>query len=183
VARLFTVLGATLIDTDQISRGRHCAGTALQASSSASARRAGPGWHPGPPRLRQIAFADAQARADLEAITHPAILARLPEAADPRRSVPAHRRSAAAETGTRHDYDRVLVVDCEPQLQLRRLMVRDGLTAADAQRMIDAQATREARLAIADDVIRNDGDVDQLAAQVEALHARYLAQAGVSAGR
>ena len=87
-----------------------------------------------------------------------------------------------AETGTQDDYDRVLVVDCDPQLQLRRLMARDGLAEADARRMIGAQADREARLAIADDVIRNDGDLAALAGQVQVLHAQYLAQAAAVAG-
>ena len=81
------------------------------------------------------------------------------------------------ETGTQRDYDRTLVVDCDPQQQLLRLMARDGLGEDEARRMLTAQATREARLAIADDVIRNDGDVGQLAAQVQTLHERYLALA------
>ena len=56
-------------------------------------------------------------------------------------------------------------------------MARDRMGQSDALRMISAQAAREARLAIADDVIRNDGDINALAAQVQALHQRYLAQA------
>jgi dephospho-CoA kinase len=63
------------------------------------------------------------------------------------------------------------------------LMARDGLGLVEAQRMIEAQASREARLAIADDVVRNSSDIGQLAAQVQALHERYLAIAGSTAGR
>jgi dephospho-CoA kinase len=73
-------------------------------------------------------------------------------------------------------------VDCEPQLQLRRLMARDGLDQADALRMIGAQSPRAARLAIAHDVIRNDGDLAALAAQVQQLHAQYLQLAASATG-
>ena len=95
-----------------------------------------------------------QARADLEAITHPRSAHEVAELGatlgGPYQLIAV---PLLAETGTAGDYDRVLVVDCDPQLQLQRLMLRDGRRRADAQRMIDAQATREARLAIADDVI------------------------------
>ena len=82
-----------------------------------------------------------------------------------------------AETGTQDDYDRVLVVDCEPQLQLRRLMARDGTGRSRCPAHDRRPGDRAARLAIADDVIRNDGDIAALAAQVQDLHARYLSLA------
>src|SRR5690606_5748554 len=113
---------------------------------------------------------------DLEAIMHPAIRAEVA------------RRCAAAggpyqlvaipllvETGTAGDYDRVLLVDASPEVQLRRLMLRDGVSADAARRMLAAQAPREARRAAAHDIIDNDGEVAHLAPQVEALHRRYLA--------
>ena len=75
-------------------------------------------------------------------------------------------------------FDRVLVVDCEPELQLARLQARDGSTARQAaQRMLAAQATREQRLAVADDVIQNNGDIAALRDQVEKLHRQYSAAA------
>jgi dephospho-CoA kinase len=61
-------------------------------------------------------------------------------------------------------------------------MARDQLAEADARRMIGAQADREARLAIADDVIRNAGDITHLAGQVQDLHARYLALTATTTG-
>jgi dephospho-CoA kinase len=67
----------------------------------------------------------------------------------------------------------VLVVDCDPAIQLRRLMLRDRIDEAAARRMIEAQIPREARLALADDVIHNEGDVSMVASQVEALHKAY----------
>ncbi|RYG68814.1 dephospho-CoA kinase, partial [bacterium] len=85
-----------------------------------------------------------------------------------------------AESGRRGDYDRVLVVDCPAELQVRRLVVRDGSSEAEARAILAAQASREARLAIADDVIANTGDLPGLARAVEDLHARYLALAASS---
>lgn len=180
VARLFEALGAKLIDTDQIARDIvQPPSPVLQQlverfgkgilATDGSLDRAG---------LRQIAFADGGARAELEAIMHPAIRAtvaqRSAEAGGPYQLIAV---PLLAETGTADQYDRVLLVDCDPQLQLRRLMLRDGMQAADAQRMLDAQAARAARLAIAHDVIRNDGDIAALAPQVESLHRSYLQRA------
>jgi dephospho-CoA kinase len=79
-----------------------------------------------------------------------------------------------AETATAREYDRVLVVDTDPDTQLLRLMQRDGVDVATARRMLAAQATRADRNAIADDIITNNADIAALAAQVEALHRRYL---------
>ncbi|WP_333622188.1 dephospho-CoA kinase, partial [Stenotrophomonas indicatrix] len=81
------------------------------------------------------------------------------------------------EVGGRQAYpwlDRVLLVDAPEAVQHARLMQRDGIDAALADQMIAAQATRAQRLALADDVVVNDGHPDDLQAQVEQLHARYL---------
>ena len=77
------------------------------------------------------------------------------------------------ETRGADRFDRVLVVDCEPELQLARLQARDGMTREQAQRMLAAQVTREQRLAVADDVILNNGDIANLRDQVEKLHRQY----------
>ena len=79
-----------------------------------------------------------------------------------------------AEKSLKSRYDRVLVIDCDPELQRRRLVVRDGSTLAEAQAILDAQASRAQRLALADDVIVNTGEIRDLATQVEALHEKYL---------
>lgn len=178
VAQLFVARGARLIDTDQIARDIVTPPSAVlerivarfgpqMLTASGTLDRA---------RLRREAFADPQARADLEAITHPAIhaeVARLSAALGGPYQIVAV--PLLVETGTHDDYDRVLVVDVRPQTQRRRLMLRDGLDAAAADRMLAAQASREQRLAIADDVIDNEGDTTALATQVEQLHRRYLA--------
>jgi dephospho-CoA kinase len=87
------------------------------------------------------------------------------------------------ETSGESRFDRVLVVDCEPELQLARLMARDGTRRDEAQRMLAAQATREERLAVANDVIHNDGDIASLRGQVEKLHRQYVIAAKAQADK
>jgi dephospho-CoA kinase len=86
------------------------------------------------------------------------------------------------ETGTQQDYDRVLVVDCDPATQRARLMARDGIGPEEASRIINAQVPRAARLAVADDVLVNEAGIAALAPQVEALHRRYVALAQTLSG-
>ena len=131
--------------------------------------------------LRERIFASAQERQALEAITHPAIRQLLRDACE---AAPGPYAIAAipllTEAGGRQQYpwlDRILVVDVPVAVQHARLMQRDGIDAALADRMIAAQASREARLALADDVVVNDGEPEQLQAEVERLNAAYRALA------
>ncbi|MGY0797700.1 dephospho-CoA kinase [Lysobacter sp. A286] len=127
--------------------------------------------------MRERVFADAGARSKLEAIIHPRVRAwlhALCEAADGPYAIAAI--PLLAEGGGRTAYpwlDRILVVDAPVQVQRERLIKRDGVDLALAESMIAAQATRAQRLAIADDVIINDGPLDALDAHVEALDRRY----------
>lgn len=79
-----------------------------------------------------------------------------------------------AESGEYNWVDRVLVVDVPREMQIERLLRRDGITRELAESMLDAQASREQRLALASDVIDNSGSLDSLDAAVENLHRRYL---------
>jgi dephospho-CoA kinase len=128
-------------------------------------------------RMRRLAFGDARARARLESILHPLIRAA------------AARRAAAAtspyvilmipllvESGRpRARCDRILVVDCREEEQVRRVMLRSNLSREEVHTIIAAQASRAARLRRADDVIDNSGEPSRLAPQVAALHRRYRA--------
>ncbi len=183
VAGQFAALGVPVIDLDQVAREVVAPGTALldqvlrrfgdplRRADGSLDRRA----------LRAIVFADPAARAELEALLHPAIRARtaaLSAAADgPYQIIVV---PLLAETGAASRYDRVLLVDCDEQLQRQRLQQRDGIDATQAAAMLAAQATRQQRLAITDDVIRNDGGVAELVAEVGRLHHRYLGLAGAS---
>ena len=127
--------------------------------------------------LRARVFQNDEERRALEAILHPAIRARL-------RSICTEATGPYAiatiplltEAGGRAGYpwlDRIVVVDVLPDMQKARLMQRDGIDAALADKMIAAQASRAQRLALADDVVVNDGDIAHLQEAVAELDARY----------
>lgn len=126
--------------------------------------------------MRERVFADPDARRKLEAIIHPRVRAWL------RRRVGMDRGPYCMlaipllfENQDDYDWvDRVLVVDAPEALQIERLTRRDGVTREAAQRVLEAQSTRAQRVAIADDVILNDGEESALDARVAALHERYL---------
>ena len=124
-------------------------------------------------------FADADARARLEAILHPrireALLAILGTLNAPYVVLVI---PLLVEAGWQDLVDRVLVIDAPESLQRERLMRRDGLSAAEADALLAAQANRATRRAAADDLVPNDGDLDALRARIEGLHRRYLALAG-----
>ncbi|ALS93973.1 dephospho-CoA kinase [Xanthomonas oryzae] len=127
--------------------------------------------------LRKVVFADPRQRKALEAITHPAIRAELQRAAQAAKSPYAIVAiPLLAEAGGRTAYpwlDRILVVDAPIELQHARLMRRDGSTPELADQMIAAQASREQRLALADDVVVNDEQPAQLIRAAHDLDARY----------
>jgi dephospho-CoA kinase len=176
-AKFFGALGVPILDSDQVAREVVEPG---QPPLERLVERFGrgiltPDGHLDRPALRNIVFSDPKARADLENLTHPAIGAAM------------EARSAAAggpyqilviplliEKNLGSQVNRVLVVDCEQELQIRRLHTRDGSTRAQAQAILDAQVSRSARLKAADDVIRNDADMGAVQTQVAELHARYL---------
>jgi len=119
-------------------------------------------------RLGALVFADPGARRELERIVHPAVRARAAELEGqaPDDAVVVHVIPLLVETGQARDFDVVLVVDLDPETQLRRLQDRNGLSAEDARSRITAQAGREERLAVADHVLDNDGSPADLAREV-----------------
>ena len=128
-------------------------------------------------RMRARVFGDEAARRTLEGLLHPPIRQALREAAD---AAPGAYAIVAipllAESGGRTAYpwlDRILVVDAPVAIQRARLVARDGIDAALADRMLGAQADRAGRLAIADDVIVNDDGLEALEDLVAALDRRY----------
>lgn len=178
VANFFSDLGAPVIDTDIIAREIVAAGSpALDEIRSIFGedvfnddgtldRKA----------MRKLVFACGDKRRQLESILHPRI-----------REATIERAAAVTfpymiivvpllvESPMRDYVDRVLVVDCSVDIQLQRLVSRDADDEAQARRIIASQASREQRLAIANDVVSNDGDLDDTRARVEALHQEYLA--------
>ena len=182
VADLFAELGVPIIDTDVIARevvqpgrpaldeirsrfGEHMIDAVGNLDRAA---------------LREAIFSDDQARLDLEAILHPRIGAET-------------RRQAEAAEGAYQVIvvplltssplirfvDRVLVVDCDEATQLQRLLARDSESIDQARRILAAQAGREDRLKVADDVIDNNRSLQDLRSEVTALDQKYRRLAGL----
>ena len=125
-------------------------------------------------RMREQIFADPDAKRRLEAILHPAIRAEMERQSQ---AAPGPYQILAipllTEGGRRDHIDRVLLVDVPEELQIQRLMMRDGVSHEQARSSLNAQATRAERLALADDVVRNSGRVDELRDKVAELHQQY----------
>ena len=134
-------------------------------------------------RLRERVFADPAGRRRLEAILHPRIrtLARERIA---RLTVPYCLLviPLLAETGMTDLVDRVLVVDAPEAMQICRVMARDGIDAIQARRILAAQADRSQRLALANEIVENAGDLAALDHQVAGLHQHYLTLAATQTG-
>jgi dephospho-CoA kinase len=177
VANLFAALGASLVDTDLLAREIVVPGSPLLREIAAhfgtkilcedgSLNRQ---------ELRARIFADPAQRKWLETLMHPAIR----ELTDRRSEMATGPYVIVAipllvETGGAARFDRVLVIDCDPELQMARLAARDGNSRQQAEKILAAQASRAERLAVADDVIENDGDLDSLRHQVEKLHRDFV---------
>lgn len=136
--------------------------------------------------MRQRVFADDAARRRLEAIVHPRVRRALAAACGSAQGVYAIASiPLLTEGGGRSTYpwlQRILLVDVPEAVQLQRLQQRDGIDDAFARRMLDAQATRAQRLAIADDIVVNDHGLDALDAQVQALDRLYRRSSSATTG-
>ena len=180
-AECFAKLGVTVIDTDAIARElttangeampalRMAFGVGVVAADGSLDR----------PAMRQLAFSNTEVRRKLEAILHPMI-----------RAVAEARCRQALEAGAPYvvlvvplliesrDYrqrvDRVAVVDCEDEVRFRRVMARSGLDRPEVERIMAAQLGRRERLAAADDVIDNNGSLEDMAKRVADCHRLYL---------
>ena len=177
-ADLLAARGALVVDTDQIAHQltapggaamepiREAFGNGVVAADGALNR----------PAMRALAFEDPDARKRLEAILHPMI----------RDESERQCRAATApyvilavplliESGTyRARCDRIVVVDCPESLQVERVMSRSGIGRDEVLAIMAAQASRAERLAVADDVVLNDGERAKIDPQVRTIHQKYL---------
>ena len=177
VCEEFAALGAPVIDTDQVAREVVAPGTPGLAALVAAFgqdilndqgeldRR----------RMRQQVFANPALRQQLEAILHPLIRTGTQEKIDAAGypyclvCIPL-----LVERGGVNRVDRVLVIDVPEAVQIARVIARDELTASEAAAIMQSQASREQRAAVANDVLENSGPLSALRPQIAALHARYL---------
>ena len=180
VSALLAERGAVVIDADAITRELQQPGTPV---FEAMVERFGPGivaldGSLDRQAVADLVFNDAQALADLNAIVHPAVGAeiarRMGDLADTDQIVVLDV-PLLVETG-RDDLAAVVVVDVDPEVALTRLVEQRGMRADDARARMARQASREERLARADEVIDNSGSLDDLRAQVDALWERLLAR-------
>ena len=186
VADMFAQRGAAIIDTDLIAhRLTASGGSAIPdiksqfgsefLNADGSMNRA---------KMREHVFTNPATKAQLESILHPRIRSESEQAARKAQGlylifvVPLLVES---ETWRRR-VSRVLLIDCMEETQVSRVMHRSGLTEAQVRTIMATQASRQQRLAAADDVINNDGNASALAAQVDKLHALYVSLAGKGAG-
>ncbi len=176
VAERLAELGAVIIDSDVLAREVVQPGT---PGLAAVVDRFGVGVLTADGSLDRTAlgavvFADPQARADLEAIIHPAVRARATalSAAAPADAVVVQVIPLLVEAGLAAGFDQVVVVDVDPDLQMERLQRRNGYSREEAAARVAAQAPRDVRLAQADVVIENNGTLAELDAQVD----RYWAE-------
>lgn len=134
------------------------------------------------PLLRQRIFSSTQERLWLEGLLHHRILQRMQDQIAALPSAPYCIASIPllVEVKAHSFIDRILVVDTSPEHQLARLTQRDHIDPAQAQAMLKAQASRDERLAMADDVITNNGTLKELEEQVDRMHEKYLRLASSS---
>jgi dephospho-CoA kinase len=184
VTRRFEALGVVIADADVAARTAVAVGSAGLAVvvDAFGPSVLAPDGNLDRVVMRRRVFGDEAARRQLESIVHPLVRAQLQrecEAASGPYAMAAI--PLLAEGGGRVAYpwlQRILVVEVPIEMQRSRLMLRDGIDAELADRMIAAQASRAQRLAIADDVIVNDGGLDELHRHVEQLDRRYRVLAG-----
>jgi dephospho-CoA kinase len=173
----FARLGATLVDTDAIAHQlTESGGAALPAIEKLFGAEFVHGGRMDRQRMRERVFSDPAAKKTLEGLLHPMIREEsqrlIAAAAGPYviHVVPLLVESA----DYRRRVDRVLVVDAPEETQVERVRARSRLSAEEVRAIIRTQASREARLAAADDVIDNAGPRDALLKQVAAFHQKYL---------
>jgi dephospho-CoA kinase len=178
VSQRFVELGVPVIDADVAARAVVLPGTpghklivqrfgeGILSANGELDRRA----------LRELIFNDPAARRDLDAILHPLIRAHMEsQAAAALGPYLVMAIPLLVEGGSsRERIDRVLVVDVDEDKQLERVQARDGISMQQARAILGSQASREARLAAADDVLLNAGTVAELRQVIDRLHQDYL---------
>jgi dephospho-CoA kinase len=173
-ASRFKALGVPVIEADHLARDAVAPGSpglaAVVARFGPSVLR--PDGSLNRSTLGRIVFADRVARADLEAIIHPEVYQRVREWFA---NLSAGTRLAIAdipllfETGHQHDFDHVIVAACAPELQVQRVMERDGLSEPEARARVAAQWPIDDKVARADYVIRTDGSFAETDERVRRL--------------
>jgi len=183
VSQLFESLGTPIIDTDIIARQLVTPGkpALIEISTQFGQEVLSTDGTLNRAILRQVIFQDIEKKRLLESILHPLIRQEMT------RQIAALSTTYCivvipllVESKQMEIADRILVIDTPESTQLARVSARDNQTEKEVTAVISAQASRDARLSIADDVIHNDGSLDKLKQQVESLHQKYLSASNAS---
>ena len=177
--KLFTELGVPIVDVDIISH-------ALTARGQATLKEIAQAFGQdilnddgdlNRTALRKKVFANSEARKSLEDILHPAIFNKTLEALKKNASAP-YQILAIPLLFESDRYleiiSRSLVIDSPPEMQIARASKRDGLLEADIQKIIEVQMSRTKRNSLADDLILNDGSIEELRQKIKQLHEKYM---------
>ena len=173
----FEKLGITVIDADKIAQKASLKnskaykeiveyfGASILDNSQNIDRR----------KLRNIVFNDDEQKKKLEQILHPAIREDISFAISNSKSpYTIIKVPLIYETNSKDNYNRILVIDCDEDIQISRAVARDGASEEDIKKIINSQATKKERLSIADDVISNNSSIEKLSEKVLHLHKNYL---------
>lgn len=185
VARLFASLGVPVVDTDTIAHGLTAPGSPLLVEIAQALGRhcIKPDGSLDRAWLRRRVFADADARRTLENILHPRIRETAGQLLAQHADAPYQIIVVPLlfETGGYAGLvSRSLVVDCDEALQIARTMQRNPLSEAEVRAIMAAQLPRSQRVALADDVIENDGSLQKLEESVRVKHEKYIKTCTVS---
>lgn len=181
VAEFFRRLGAAVVDADQVARDVVAPGSEgfVAVIDAFGAEMVGADGSLDRAKLGALVFDDPEARKKLNAITHPRIAAesqrRIAEEQSSDAPYVVYEAALLVENGMAEAFRPLVVVAIAPEQQIARLMARDGSTAEQAQKRIDAQLPLEEKLALADYVIRNDGALPETEQQVRSVHEAILA--------
>ena len=186
IATMLSKRGAAVVDADAIAHQLTSAGGAAipMLRDSFGTEAIAPDGSLDRTRMRARVFSDSVARARLESLLHPMIRTAMRELAamliDGGSLYVVHVVPLLVETGNWRAYaDRLLLVDCSEATQLARVCARTGIDEATARKIVAAQATRQQRLAAADDVLLNEAPLDHVEQKVEHLHRVYLRAAAI----
>ncbi|MEN8167247.1 MAG: dephospho-CoA kinase [Pseudomonadota bacterium] len=177
VSKRFEELGVPVIDSDLIAREQVAPGSPglreIQERFGSAVIQ--PDGTLDRPALRKLVFDVPEKRKQLEAILHPRIRAEM-ERRLKRLNAPYAILviPLLLESGQRDLANRILVVDCPESVQIGRVQQRDGLDPAQLKQILAVQTNRATRLAAADDVIENNGSLDELIAATDQQHLHYL---------
>lgn len=178
-ARIFAKLGVPIVDVDVIARHLTTAGQPVlqEIISAFGTEFLGADGNLNRAAMREKVFTDIAARKDLEGIMHPAIYDQALLELSQNKSAPYQILAISLlfeNNRYKNDVSRSLVIDCDEALQVSRTMQRSGLTEQVVRGIMAAQVSRDIRRKLADDLIENNGSIEELSKKIAEIHGKYI---------